>query len=190
MSWLSPLEIIARLNDIIDPEQDYVMITEAEEFMKSKAAVRLKATEESRAQISSLNREVQKAKLSATRPPGVPNEKEHIAMMNELEDQRLQFGKMINDGEGLLASKEAELMRLREEERALEDKDVASDHDLDSTALRLQICRSLGFEPVMKDGNVVKILVRSESNEVHTVSFKDGKSEQDHTQLLWELASS
>jgi kinetochore protein Spc24, fungi type len=54
--------------------------------------------------------------------------------MNELEDTRMGLGKAINDGEGLLASKEAELLRLREEERALEDKDVASDHDLDSTA--------------------------------------------------------
>jgi len=98
--------------------------------------------------------------------------------MNELEDKHVGLVKAINDGEGLLATKEAELVRLRDEERALEDKDVASSHDLDSTAyvsppviyhlpselacsLRLQICRSLGFEPVIdKEGNLLKILVR------------------------------
>lgn len=54
--------------------------------------------------------------------------------MNALEDKRMGLGKAINDTEGLLLSKETELLRLREEERLLEDKDVALDHDLDSTA--------------------------------------------------------
>jgi len=36
----------------MDPEDDYVMITDAEEHMKMKAAARLKAAEESRAQIA------------------------------------------------------------------------------------------------------------------------------------------
>lgn len=91
----------------------------------------------------------------------------------------MSLGKAINDAEGLLASKEVELLRLREEERALESKDVAMDHSLDSTAyvaqavccfseditfnsrLKLQICRSLGFEPILdSNNNIIKVLVR------------------------------
>ena len=83
---------------------------------------------------AALSRQLEQAKISAARPANVPIEQEHARLMNELEDTRMGLGKAINDGEGLLASKEAELLRLREEERALEDKDVASDHDLDSTA--------------------------------------------------------
>lgn len=81
-----------------------------------------------------LSRQLEQSKISATRPANVATEQEHVGAMNELEDTRMGLCKAINDGEGLLASKEAELVRLREEERQLEDKDVASDHDLDSTA--------------------------------------------------------
>jgi kinetochore protein Spc24, fungi type len=49
------------------------------------------------------------------------------------------LGKVTNHGEGLLASKEAELLPLREQERALEDKDVALEHNLDSTTWVLSV---------------------------------------------------
>lgn len=81
-----------------------------------------------------LSRQLEQAKLGATRPGNVPAESEHVALINELEDSRMGLGKAIVDAEGLLATKEVELLRLREEERALEGGDASVDHNLDSTA--------------------------------------------------------
>ncbi|KAF8507273.1 hypothetical protein JB92DRAFT_2815488 [Gautieria morchelliformis] len=191
MSWLGPIPIIATMTEHMDPEDDYVMITDAEEHMRMKAAARQKSAEDTRAKLRALSRQLEQAKISAARPANAATEQEHAGLMNELEDTRMGLGKAINDGEGLLASREAELLRLREQERVLEDKDVALDHNLDSTTLRLQICRSLGFEPVLDEaGTVIKMLVRSESNEVHSVRLDDHKSDVEYTQLFWDLASS
>ena len=54
--------------------------------------------------------------------------------MNDLDATRLSLAKAINDAEGALAGKEAELARLKKETRALETSDPAADHDLDGTA--------------------------------------------------------
>ncbi|KAF8590528.1 hypothetical protein K439DRAFT_1657306 [Ramaria rubella] len=179
------------MTEHMNPEDDYVMITDAEEQMRMKAATKQQLAEDTRSQLRALSRQLEQAKISAARPPNVATEQEHVEMMNELEDSRMSLVKAINDGEGLLASKEAELLRLREEERTLEDKDITSDHELDSTALRLQIFRSLGFEPVLDEtGSVAKILVRSESNEVHSVIPNEHRTDIECVQLLWNLASS
>ena len=42
--------------------------------------------------------------------------------------------KAINDAESALTGKEAELARLKEEMRTLEESDPAAEHDLDATA--------------------------------------------------------
>lgn len=54
--------------------------------------------------------------------------------MNDLDATRLSLAKAINDAEGALAGKEAELTRLKEETHALEVSDPAAEHDLDATA--------------------------------------------------------
>ena len=51
--------------------------------------------------------------------------------MNDLDATRLSLAKAINDAEGALAGKEAELTRLKEETRAVEMSDPAAEHDLD-----------------------------------------------------------
>ncbi len=74
------------------------------------------------------------ARISAARPPTIPSAEEHVAQMNDLDATRLSLAKAINDAEGALAGKEAELTRLKEETRALEMSDPAAEHDLDATA--------------------------------------------------------
>ena len=54
--------------------------------------------------------------------------------MNDLDATRLSLAKAINDAEGALAGKEAELARLKDETRTLETSDPAAEHDLDATA--------------------------------------------------------
>lgn len=74
------------------------------------------------------------ARVSATRPASIPSAEEHVAHMNDLDGTRLSLAKAINDVEGALAGKEAELARLKEEIRTLETSDPAAEHDLDATA--------------------------------------------------------
>ena len=88
---------------------------------------------------SALSRQLEQAKISGAQSANAITEQEHPGLINELEDTGMGLGKVINHGEGLLASKEAELLSLREQERALEDKEVALDHNLDSTTWVLSI---------------------------------------------------
>lgn len=55
-------------------------------------------------------------------------------MLNDLDASRLSLAKAINDAESALASKEAELARLKEETLELEGSDPAAEHELDATA--------------------------------------------------------
>lgn len=72
--------------------------------------------------------------MSSTRPRGIPSAEEHAALLNDLDATKLSLAKGINDAEGKLASKEAELARLKEELIALKTSDPEQEHDLDSTA--------------------------------------------------------
>jgi kinetochore protein Spc24, fungi type len=75
------------------------------------------------------------------------------------------LAKQINDQEASLAQKERELARLKGLEAELEDpeREPAREHAeaLAGTALRLEIFKGMGFEPVVdKDGKLTKIFVR------------------------------
>lgn len=79
-------------------------------------------------------RMLEAAHQSARRPDGVPSRQKHAAMLEELDNKQVSLGKAINEAEGALANKEAELARLKEELQALEEEDPAADHALDATA--------------------------------------------------------
>lgn len=81
-----------------------------------------------------LARVLEAARVSSTRPSSVPSAQEHASLLNELDASRLSLAKAINDAESALASKEAELTRLKESIRTLEDSDPAAEHDLDATS--------------------------------------------------------
>lgn len=55
-------------------------------------------------------------------------------MLNELDSLRSSLAKSINDGEGTIANKEAELGRLKEEWAQQEASDPAMGHELDGTS--------------------------------------------------------
>lgn len=65
----------------------------------------------------------------------MPSAQAHATALNELDGTRLSLAKAISDAEGLAASKEAELARLKEEARQLEEYDPALEHEreLDGT---------------------------------------------------------
>ncbi|GBE82407.1 putative kinetochore protein [Sparassis crispa] len=145
----------------MDPGEDYLTIAAAEEQMILTRDERQKDLEDAHAKMRSLARVLEAARVSSTRPSTVPSVEAHARTLNDLDATRLQLAKAINDAEGALASKEAELARLKDEARALEEADSAAEHDLDATALRLAMYKGLGFEPVMdKEGHVSKMLIR------------------------------
>ncbi|KAK7693254.1 hypothetical protein QCA50_002821 [Cerrena zonata] len=158
---------------IMDPEEDYMTIAEAEELMAKTEATRKKELDDAHAKLRALARILDAARVSATHA------------------NRLQLAKAINDAESALASKEAELARLKQETTEMEKSDPAAEHDLDATALRLALFKGLGFEPIMdRDGRMTKMLIRAQHGDVHDMSFDGNKTYYEYAHELWKLTSS
>ncbi|RXW22721.1 hypothetical protein EST38_g3132 [Candolleomyces aberdarensis] len=187
------IKAIRDMLPIIDPEEDYLTIVAAEEKIVASEAKRKKELEEAHAKLKALTRICEAARISSTRPASIPSQEDHVAMLNELENSKLSLAKAISDAEGLSGSKEAELAALKEEARRLEGYDPAVEHtkELDGSALRLQLYKGLGFEPINEPNrNISKMLVRATSGDIHTVDLSNSKSKFENTQLLWKLANS
>ncbi|KAF8626220.1 hypothetical protein AX15_004909 [Amanita polypyramis BW_CC] len=141
---------------------------------------------------TALSRTLEAARVSSTRPASVLSVEAHAALLNRLDSERLSLMKSISDAEGMITSKEAELARLKEEARKLEECDPAAEHEkeLDSTVLRLQLYKGLGFEPIVdKAGVVTKFIVRSRSGDLHSIELDENNTEQ-CTEHLWKLVAS
>jgi kinetochore protein Spc24, fungi type len=81
-----------------------------------------------------LARILEAAQHSARRPDSVPSRQKHAALLEDLDVKKVSLGKAINEAESSLASKEAELARLKEELQAREEEDPAAEHELNATA--------------------------------------------------------
>ncbi|KAF8061552.1 hypothetical protein FPV67DRAFT_1509382 [Lyophyllum atratum] len=181
------IKAIRDMLPIIDFEEDYLTIVAAEEKMAVSEARRKKELDEAHATMKSLSKVLEAARVSSTRPASVPSAKAHAGAVNELDVSRLSLAKSISDVEGLVGSREAELTSLKDEARQLEDYDPALEHEkeLDGTALRLRM-----YKVMDKDGNVVKMLVRAQSGDIHVVPVGGRKTDLEYSQMLWKLASS
>lgn len=80
-----------------------------------------------------LARVLDAARTSSTRSPNVPSAESHAGNLNNLDAVRMSLAKALNDTESAVASKQAELTRLKEELRQLEESDPAAEHELDGT---------------------------------------------------------
>ncbi|EIW84958.1 hypothetical protein CONPUDRAFT_134809 [Coniophora puteana RWD-64-598 SS2] len=186
------IDLIKEMTTIIDPSDDYLTITAAEEQMKVNYAKGKREIDDAYSNLKSLSRVLEAARKSSTRPPGVPTAGQHAAYLDEMEVSRMSLAKAIRDAESTLAAKEAELTALKEESTRLERSDPARDHqlELDGTALRLQIYRGLGFEPVLADGIVKKMIIRSESGDINSIPLNSKSFENEQANQLWKFASS
>ena len=63
--------------------------------------------------LQGLARLLEAARVSSTRPTSVPSAEAHTSMLNDLDASSLSLAKAINDAQSALASKEAELARLK-----------------------------------------------------------------------------
>ncbi|KAI0826215.1 hypothetical protein BC629DRAFT_1587052 [Irpex lacteus] len=139
--------------EVIDAGEDFLTVAAAEELMSNTraASARQKEIDELRAK--------ERAQHSARRPDSVPSQRKHAALLEELDN------------------KKAELARLKEELHELEEEaPVAAEHELDATALGLQIYKRLGFESVMdRTGKMKKMLIRAQSGDIHYLTFNDSQ---------------
>ncbi|KAG6888479.1 hypothetical protein C0995_007905 [Termitomyces sp. Mi166 len=196
---------------IIDPEEDYLTIVAAEEKIAATESRRKKEIEESqgnlKGELFSYTREAAGGSPNIIQAPCI-----RPFGTGTCEDKtKLDLMKSISDMESLVASQEAELTKLKDEARQLEEYDPALEHkkELGGSALRLRMYEKLGFEPVFdKKGALVKILVRStkllfvfydqilnpttgaQSGDLHVVPMDGQKSDFAQSRLLWKLASS
>lgn len=83
---------------------------------------------------AALARVLDAARTSSTRPPSVPSAEQHSKNLNHLDAARISLAKALNDADSSVTSKQAELTRLKEELRELEESDPAAEYELDGTA--------------------------------------------------------
>jgi kinetochore protein Spc24, fungi type len=63
----------------------------------------------------------------------VPSAERHADNLNRLHNTRISLAKALNDAESAVASKQAELTRLKDDLRQLEESDPAAEHELDGS---------------------------------------------------------
>ncbi|KAL0071567.1 hypothetical protein AAF712_001424 [Marasmius tenuissimus] len=185
--------VIKQMIEMIDPDEDFMTIATAEEKLRASETKRQKEIQDAHANFKTLSKILEAARISSSRPKSVPSAEAHVAAVNELDRSLLSLKKSISDAEEHVASQEAELASLKEEARKLEEYDPASEHerDLDGTALRLTLYKGLGFVPLVeKDGTVKKMLISSQSGDIHTYNLNEAKSPLNCTRQLWKLAAS
>jgi len=127
---------------------------------------------------------LKKLRSDAKRPVGRPTEEEHAQKMAKLDKEKFDLYKEISEIEANIDYSAGELAKLREELARLQARDVAAEVVVGGAALRLRMCKQLGFD-LTSSG---KVLVHSPTN-VFVVPLDDGKSEFEKTNELWDLAS-
>lgn len=185
------IKLIKEMTAIIDPADDYLTITAAEEQMKINYAKAKRENDEAYSNLKALSRVLEAARKSSARPPDVATPEQHAARLNELDTTRISLAKALRDAENSLASKEAELAALKEGARALEESDPAQihQHEIDGTTIRLQIFRGMGFDLVLDSGGAASTMfIRAESGDVHTLT--PCSSDYHSVEQAWKLASS
>lgn len=185
------IKLIKEMTTIIDPADDYLTITAAEEQMKINYAKAKRENDEAYSNLKALSRVLEAARKSSARPPDVATPEQHAARLNELDTTRISLAKALRDAENSLASKEAELAALKEGARALEESDPAQihQHEIDGTTIRLQIFRGMGFDLVLDNGGAASTMfIRAESGDVHTLT--PCSSDYHSVEQAWKLASS
>ncbi|KIM65324.1 hypothetical protein SCLCIDRAFT_113223 [Scleroderma citrinum Foug A] len=184
------IKLIKEMTAIIDPADDYLTITSAEEQMKTNYVKAKRENDEAYSSLKALSRVLEAARKSSVRPPNVPSAEQHAARLNELDVARISLAKSIRDAENSLAGKEAELAALKEKARGFEESDPAHDHqrDIDGTTLRLKVFKGMGFDIILDDGGrPAKMLVSAESGDVHCITPDNDSM---HVEQAWNLASS
>ncbi|VDB91453.1 unnamed protein product [Peniophora sp. CBMAI 1063] len=190
---LDPDEVIQQMNELaaaLNPEDDYLTIVEADEKMSARAAARKKDLDEMHERLRKLASALDAQRASASRPPGVPTAEEHEEMLNAAEEDSQRASKKHIELGDVLAADQSELIRLKKELRELEAENPAEDFEVDGTALRYYMLKTLGFEPMLNArDNLEKVIIRGESGNMYPAQHQRGESDEAYQARVWDLAS-
>ncbi|KAH9977222.1 hypothetical protein BGW80DRAFT_1456539 [Lactifluus volemus] len=188
-SFHEVIENIRSITDLVDPEPDCQTITAIHDQIDKETTERRKELEQAHANLKALARILDTARTSSTRPPGVPSAEQHADNLKRLQHTKISLSKALNDAESTVANKHSELKRLKDDLRQLEESDPAAEHELDGSALRLQIYQGLGIEPILDEkGNLDRVLVESMSRDIHVVKWNNNIPEEDLVEQVWRLS--
>lgn len=177
------------IRGLYTPGDDIDLVKKTEALMTEAITQRKEEVEKRRAELKPLASKLAAARISCQRPANVPSAAAHAQNIKRLDDRRFALVKAIEEGESALNDKEAEYARLKAELKELEEKDVTEEVELDGTAVRLNVYRELGFQWVedKRSSDGPKIIIRTESDDVHLVKLDGSLSDFELKTRLWEL---
>ncbi|KAG8929675.1 hypothetical protein FRC01_003945 [Tulasnella sp. 417] len=183
--------VIHDIRAMCNPVEDINLMKRVAVLMEGSVRQRQEEVEQMRSELKPLTSKLVSARQSCQRPTSVPTPAAHAQTISKLDAKRFKLVKSIEEGEGALNEKEAEYRRLKAELKELEEKDVTNDVELDGTAVRLNLYRELGFQWVEDKASdeASKIIIRSESDDVHLVRLDDSLRDFELKNRLWELNS-
>ncbi|KAL1709852.1 hypothetical protein EV121DRAFT_252442, partial [Schizophyllum commune] len=181
---------LREMTGLIDGSDECNTIETADTLLAEKEEKRRQELEEATAKYRAQAKLLEQARKSATRPASLPTAEAHAAAMNELEDARINLQKAASDLDDKQMATQASLALWRKKLASLNELDQVSQHleDVDSSVLRLQLFRGLGFEPLLDDDHrVLKMLVRSHFDEdIYPVEIE--RDDISYANELWSLA--
>ncbi|EJU05688.1 hypothetical protein DACRYDRAFT_113744 [Dacryopinax primogenitus] len=181
------IDVISQVISLVDYHADLRTVKNATERMKARQTAREREAEDSRAALRALSRQLESSRAAATRPSTVPSQAAHSESLIQADATKFQLAKSINDEEGSVAQKEAEVGRLREELVRLEAWDPEGEWEVDSYAMRLKVMHDLGFEFV--PGVEGRLLIRSDKDRtLHSYDYDPAKSKVQNVNEIWRLA--
>ncbi|KAL1748120.1 hypothetical protein HDZ31DRAFT_60654 [Schizophyllum fasciatum] len=186
------ISYLREMTGLIDGSDECTTIETADTLLAEKEERRQQELEEATKKYKAQAKLLEQARKSSTRPASLPTAEAHAAAMNELEDARINLQKAASDLDDKQMATQASLALWRKKLASLNELDQVSQHleDVDSSVLRLQFFRGLGFEPLLdEDLNLSKVLVRSHFDEdIYPVEI--ARDDVSYANELWSLAGS
>ncbi|GAB5593835.1 putative kinetochore protein spc24 [Umbelopsis nana] len=171
------------------PESDLALVQNTRETMQRVNEVRAKQQYHSQEELRGLMRQLEEARIQATRPNDVVDDREHIEELAQKDREKYQWAKQALELENENHGLENQIQSLRAQIEELDAQDVKVEDTIDKTTLQLQIYRGLGIE-LLDDGNgnFVKARIHSTRlNDLNTLALNDKYSPFFYSNYLWEM---
>ncbi|WFD31346.1 hypothetical protein MSPP1_002381 [Malassezia sp. CBS 17886] len=187
-------EMIDELNSVLVPDEEIGRAREYTEKLQQLEAGRAEDRRKMETGIKALEASVSELRESSTRASADWRSLEtHVAAMTELENEKFDMAKTINEQDAALSMLESEIEELRRESDAVENWDIEQEVEMDKKALSIQLFRGMGFLPYHDGADaevpITSLVVRSARRNVAVTFDVDDKSLKEHGLTSYELAS-
>lgn len=171
------------------PESDLAVVQNTRETMHRVNDVRAKQQYHSQEELRALTRQLEEARIQATRPNDMEDDREHVETLALKDKEKYQWAKQALELENENHALESQVQTLKAQIEELESQDIKVEDTIDKTTLQLQIYRGLGIE-LLDDGNghFVKARIHSNRlNDLNTLALNDKYSPFFYSNYLWEM---